>query len=371
MTPTSLRSLNCKVLAQMAKKAGVAGWHAMRKEELIKALVRAARKKARKKTAGGRAVRTAPRGTAADEQTVARAKSRAIQRFHSAQRLMKLLDDQGDRRRRASRDRLVVMVRGPYWLQVSWELTSQSVERAVAALGEHWHNARPILRLLSVPSAGAIEQRIRDIDIHGGVNTWYVDVQDPPGKYRLEIGYLADSGEFQSLCRSNVVTTPTPGARDQLDHNWDDVAQNCDKIYAMSGGNEASGSAGELRELFEERLRRPMGAPLVTRYGGGADGLINPKPLDFNVDAELIVYGACSPGTHVSFRGEPLEIRHDGTFTVRMAMPDKRQVIPVAATSKDGVQQQTIVIAVERNTKVLEAVIREPNEVADAIRQKP
>ena len=365
MTPTYLRSLNCKVLGQMAKEAGVPGWHAMRKEELIQALVRAGRRKSGKKQSGSRGSRTGRGRSAARSQPSASEKSRRIQRFQSTQRLMKLLSSEANGRRRGTRDRLVVMVRGPFWLQVSWELTVKSVERAAAALGEHWHTARPILRLLSVPATGATEQLLRDIDIHGGVSTWYVDVQDPPGKYRVEIGYLADNGLFHSLSRSNVVTTPAPGARDELDHNWDEVAQNCDKIYAMSGGNEPHGSAGELRELFEERLRRPMGAPLVTRYGGGADGLRSSSQLEFSVDAELIVYGACSPGSHVTFKGEPLEVREDGTFTVRVALPDKRQVIPVAATSKDGVEQRTIVIAVERNTKFMETVIREPNEVAN------
>jgi hypothetical protein len=43
-------------------------------------------------------------------------------------------------------------------------------------------------------------------------------------------------------------------------------------------------------------------------------------------------------------------------------MPDKRQVLPVVASTPDGVEQRTIVIAVERNTKVLEPMVREANE---------
>jgi hypothetical protein len=35
-------------------------------------------------------------------------------------------------------------------------------------------------------------------------------------------------------------------------------------------------------------------------------------------------------------------------------------VIPVIASSPDGVEQRTIILAVERNTKVLEPVIRDP-----------
>jgi len=58
-------------------------------------------------------------------------------------------------------------------------------------------------------------------------------------------------------------------------------------------------------------------------------------------------------------RGEPVRLEPDGTFTMRFELPDRRQVLPVVASSGDGVEQRTIVLAVERNTKVMEPVIRE------------
>jgi hypothetical protein len=42
-----------------------------------------------------------------------------------------------------------------------------------------------------------------------------------------------------------------------------------------------------------------------------------------------------------------------------MSMPDRRQLLPIVASSRDGTQQRTIVLAVERNTKVMEPVSRE------------
>ena len=46
-----------------------------------------------------------------------------------------------------------------------------------------------------------------------------------------------------------------------------------------------------------------------------------------------------------------------------MEFGNNRQVIPIVAESLDGVQQRTIVVGVERNTKVLEMVTRDPNEI--------
>src|SRR4029079_318470 len=66
-----------------------------------------------------------------------------------------------------TRDRMVVMVRDSYWLHAYWELTRQGVERAQAAMGEQWHAAKPVLRVLEVSSSGttnASEMVLRSIE---------------------------------------------------------------------------------------------------------------------------------------------------------------------------------------------------------------
>ena len=172
------------------------------------------------------------------------------------------------------KDRIVVMVRDPYWLHAYWELTRHSVQRAEAALGQDWHSAKPILRILDVSShdtTSTAESVVRDIDIHGGCNNWYIDVSNPPRSFRVDIGYLSKHGKFYVLARSNVVSTPRAGVTDLIDENWADIdVKKADRIYAMSGGFDPSASSLELKQLFEERLRRPMGSPTVTSFGSGA-----------------------------------------------------------------------------------------------------
>ena len=60
--------------------------------------------------------------------------------------------------------------------------------------------------------------------------------------------------------------------------------------------------------------------------------------------------------------GEPVKLRSDGTFTMRFSLPDSRQIIPAVAASADGVEERTIVLAVERNTKQLEPMIHDVND---------
>jgi uncharacterized protein len=190
-----------------------------------------------------------------------------------------------------------------------------------------------------------------------------VDVANPPRSYRIDIGYLSKNGQFYVLARSNVVTTPRAGMSDVIDENWADFDfAKADKIFAMSGGFDPGASSLELKQLFEERLRRPMGSPAVTSFGSGAFQYGKERKFWFQLDAELIVYGATEPTAKVTLQGEPIKLRPDGTFTMRFGLPESRQIIPAVAASADGIEERTIVLAVERNTKQLEPVINEVQE---------
>ncbi len=393
ITTATLKEYTLKDLAQMAKKRGITGWHSMRKGDLIRALVRDARVASRKngnsrcssKTASGnrlstrstRAVDSAKRtvskrSNSAEPAKVSRTSSRRIvrriQEVQQHQEELKSLagsnpPDATTHPSETGVDRIVLMVRDPYWLQAHWELSRRSIQRARAAMAEFWHTAKPVLRVSEVATdttTSASEVHLRDIEIHGGVNNWYIDVMDPPKGFRVEIGYLASNGRFHALARSNPVMTPRPGSCDAVDENWNDVVENCERIFALSGGYSPEGSSDELQELLEERLQRPVGSPMVTRFGSGASlGFEVDGDFQFDVDAEMIIFGSTRSDAHVTLAGEPIRVRQDGSFTVRMSLPDRRQVLPVTSSSRDGSTQQTIVLAIERNTKVMEPVVRD------------
>jgi len=252
-----------------------------------------------------------------------------------------------------SKDRVILIVRDSFWLQAYWEVTEQTVRRAKTALEKHWRGAVPVLRLFefSDDDDQTPEKPIRDIEVHGGVDTWFVDTLNPPKSYRVAIGYAAPNGRFYMIAKSNKVTTPVPSGHPSAG-NWADIAQDCENFFALSGGYVADNDSRELQEVFEEKLRRPM-APLNPSTAIVLDPR---KEFQFEVDAQMVVYGVAAPGSSVTLAGEPLKIDPDGTFSVRMDLPDKRQVLPVVASSRDGAHQRTTVLSIERNTKVMEPV---------------
>src|SRR5262249_56642067 len=103
---------------------------------------------------------------------------------------------------------------------------------------------------------------------------------------------------------------------------WSDIdTVKADRIFAMSAGSDPTASSLELKQLFEERLRRPMGSPAVTSFGSGALQYGKQRGFWFQLDAELIVYGATEPNARVTLQGEPDKLRPDRTFTIRFRLP--------------------------------------------------
>ncbi|MEL6107103.1 MAG: DUF4912 domain-containing protein, partial [Planctomycetota bacterium] len=440
-----LKSQTRRELANLAKNYGIAGWHGMRKDELVDAITKVQRRLRRKasateaktssngskaKASGSKANGSKPNGSKANgakrapsksktaSKTAARngdsgsrktpattVKSRAAAKPTKRRSNISLNDrplpemrepkvsaktariraqlrrqkEQAEKQRDLStgtlvggtavkngtakskgsephKDRIVLMVRDSFWLQANWEITRASVARAESSLAEKWHTATPVLRLMEVEDvANNIAETVqRDIPIHGGVDTWYIDVQEPPKRFRVAIGYLTPQDEFHAICRSNTVETPSPGECERLDEHWHDIADDYERIYSLSGGCDEDG--GDLKEMFEERLHRAMPSKSSEGQSVADATVLRQTKLPFQVDAELIVFGQTSSGSSVSLGGRPVKLQSDGTFTVRMKLPDKRQVLPVTAESRDGLRQRTTVIAVERNTKVMEAV---------------
>ena len=365
MTAESLKEMNKRRLAQIAKEQGVAGWHAMRKDQLIRSLT-ASRSGSKKATVKPRqAVKPAIRSRADQARDRSQAGVRGVRLGQSdAPAIVSVQTlDHG-----CVKDRIIVLTRDSYWLHAYWELSRTTLARAQAALGQDWHAARPILRVVDVTSedtTSATERHVRDIPIHGGVNNWYIDVVNPPRSYRVDVGYLSRRGKFYVLARSNVATTPKVGAADALDENWANVRRQFDRVQnpsSQGGSTNSNGAPIDLRDLLEERLSRPTSAPALRGLAMGSLGPLG-EAFHFQIEAELIVHGCTKPNAKVTLQGEHVQLRDDGTFTVRFGLPDSRQIIPAVASSADGIEERTIVLAIERNTKELEPMIHDCNEV--------
>jgi hypothetical protein len=411
-TAGSLNNRPKKALASLARRRGIRGWDSMDKGALIKALSRPApsaakiKKPAKSRVAKPVKVKAKPKPAAKSAAKVTKARSRtkttAVARQPGrplAPVARKAADINGTPRAVAPRtvitaavkaaapvkpgkpeaaksqplpapripsgpmikDRIILAVNDPYWLHVMWDIAPQSVQRAEAALKQDWYGAKLVIRLSDVTSqdtTSTSETPIRDIPIAGDGRNWYINVPQPPRQYRADIGYLSRRGDFFPIARSNVVTPPKAGTAEALEAGWEKDPKKVERIVAMSSGFESAGSA-ELKAIYEKKLNRPIGPPKETSFGTGATPPASLKKFFFDIDARLIVMGRTDPTAHVTLGNDPIDLGPNGTFVMEFSLPDSRQIIPAVATSADGVEERTIVLAVERNTKYLDPMIHD------------
>lgn len=87
----------------------------------------------------------------------------------------------------------------------------------------------------------------------------------------------------------------------------------------------------------------------VSSYREGPPGL--PGGFWFNVNAELIVYGATEPTAEVAIGGRRIRLRQDGTFSFRFSLPDGDYQLPITAISQDGMEQRFAGLTFRRATE--------------------
>ena len=375
----------------MARKKGVQGWHSMRKPQLVKALYKLAKDKDKqnKKLALAKAKSVTDPDSPTDGTPLISAQTRPkkatrvnkaanVPESEIAKQLRQQRTQQEKLRNIAfceinnagqtvpKRDRIVLIVRDSFWLQGYWEITAATVSRIKIAMGIYWHKAFPVLRLLEITSRGntnSFEQVAQEIPIRGGASNWYINAPESNKSYRLAIGYVlpsenGESDRFYLIAKSNeVLTMPNNSGGDE---SWSDITNNAEKYYAQSGGYDPARVSAELKAVFEEKSEQPLHSvaiqniPSLSRFG--AD-------LEFKVDAHLVIHGSTDSNASLTIKGSPVPVNDDGSFVLRMDLPDKRQVLPIIASSFDGTQKRTTVLAIERNTKNLEPLHRGVNEV--------
>ncbi len=360
VTAASLSSHKSTELAQMAREKGIPGWHSMRKAELISALLELTKNKKGNKTANRK---SSPKSRKSTQETnrISTTVSRKIKAQRAQEEQMKdlaQLIDSNRQRKAPVDDRVVLVVRDAWWLQAYWEITEASVQRARIAFSSNWHSAQPVLRLVKISNSGntnSTEEIVQEIPIRGGLSNWFINVEEQDENYRVFVGYVCKmTGKFHLLAKSNEILMPK--ANEAADYAWNDITNDAQRYYALSGGNNPQLASSELRQVFEEKTRQPMHIPAFQRLGSG----VHPsgRQFNFDVNAHLIVHGTAEPLASVSVGGEPVHVESDGTFALKVDLPDRRQVLPVIAASRDGTEQRTTVLAIERNTKVMEPLTR-------------
>lgn len=247
-------------------------------------------------------------------------------------------------------NRIVIQVRDPYWLFAYWEVSQRKLNSVVEKYGNALHNARRVLRVYDITAIafnGNNANSFFDITINDVAKNWYVNVGNPGRSYCIDIGLVLADGRFVVFARSNFVTTPIDGPSLVTDEEWMIVEDDFNKLYGLSAGLGIGLSSGELRKQIKTKLKNLSSGVLSSP---GVTTAAPNRNFWMVVNTELIVYGATQPGAELTVQGKPIKLNEDGTFSLRFALPDGEQVIPVRAVSPDKVEERVITPVVKKNT---------------------
>ncbi len=318
-----------KELAQLAKHNKVDGWHSMKKAELIDALKnrRLAKVPPQKPlTQRSRALRQAADTNAATValRRTSDSKSSSDQKSTAPRPLRLQANAQS-----GQSERITARPLGSYWIYACWRLTNRILDRAEASLGANWHRSSPMLKVFDVTAgedASPTKRCVASIPIPSPVDHWYVPARDPSRTYELQIGYEGPTGQFFLLARSTPVKLPLPGTPQA--RKYDEERREA----ALQGSPAETGH------------RFPIRGSAAFRFS---------DDVSLEVEADVLIAGQVSPDAMLSCQDQEVSAGADGTFEIRLPLEEGRQVIPLEAVSADGSQSQTVILAIERNTKML------------------
>jgi hypothetical protein len=121
------------------------------------------------------------------------------------------------------RTELVLMVVDPYVLFAYWDVTQESLWHAQGSLGAEMDGARAVIRMYDISLInfnGTNAHHQFDIDIGLEARAWYFSVWKPDKSYCADLGFVARTGRFHAITRSNIIQTPRAGVSPNTEERW-------------------------------------------------------------------------------------------------------------------------------------------------------
>ena len=316
---------------------------------------------------------------------------------------------------------MYLTARDPHWLYTHWDFTREQLKQYnVLSVDGHL-----VLRIY-VNAFGGLP--FEEIHVHPESRSWFIHVGRGATKYLAELGYFEPNRQWVRLAASAATLTPPDSMSDDTSvrfetlpaevpfkqllnlvktvvHEQVPLAEAIQHLRAagypalpeMPVSKPAEWTPAQERALAEvvkmdevrrvwmgsleitELIRRKLheeissGAAAGFSLPGGwsslgitspAGGVSSAKGFWFNVNAELIVYGATEPDAKVTIGGRAIKLRPDGTFSFRFALPDGQFELPAIATSADGSDTRNADLKFTRSTDYRGEVTAHPQDPA-------
>ena len=167
-----------------------------------------------------------------------------------------------------------------------------------------------------------------------------------------------------------------PAARAMSSAHWTPTQDRAlGEIITMDSVRRVWMGSMEITELIRRQLLQEIssmslaqfsvpgsGSMSVSSFSSPLGGMERRKGFWFNVNAELIIYGATEPDATVTMGGRVIKLRPDGTFSYRFILPDGDYDLPAIATSVDGDDSRSAALTFRRRTEYSGDVGKHPQD---------
>ena len=313
--------------------------------------------------------------------------------------------------------RLFLTARDPHWLYAHWDLTREQQLK----LNAQSSDGHLVLRIYTQKIEG---HPTYEIHVHPESRHWFTHVERAGNSYVAELGYYSSLGKWVRVSTSGGTMTPPDAASADSDAEFATIpfefpfarllelikAAVCENLPLAQALEELRRSGYpdlprvsasvplpakwtpqqeqalakiinidsvrrvwmgslEITELISRRITHEISSLGASQFGGASlsspfGGMGFPKNFWFNVNAELIIYGATEPDAKVTLGGHPIKLRSDGTFSFRFALPDGKYDLPAVAVSADSTDARTADLKFSRTTEYLGDVGTHPQDPA-------
>ena len=251
-------------------------------------------------------------------------------------------------------NRIVLMARDPWWAHTYWDISEDKINEVISSIPVYERqNLTWILRVYDVTGVrdfnGNNSNHFFDIDINFESGSWYINVNQPEREWCVEIGLRNPAGKFFAVLRSNFIKTPYFGISSLIDEEW--VLPD-DEYFKILGAYDLGKSSLERKRKVEEFFKHQISS------APGSWGVSSPMPGKkvrdqhfLEVWTEVILYGRTDPEAELTVEGKKVNVRKDGTFSLRYTLPEGDFKFKVESTSKNRKHKITKTPAVKRYNK--------------------
>ena len=315
--------------------------------------------------------------------------------------------------------KLFLTARDPHWLYVHWDLTREQQLK----LNAQSSDGHLVVRIYAQKIEG---HPTYEIHVHPESRHWFTHVERAGNSYVAELGYYSALGKWTRISTSSGTMTPpdavsaetdaefatipfefpfakllelikaavcenlplaqaleelrrtgypdlprvTASARVPLPAQWTPQQERAlAKIINIDSVRRVWMGSLEITELISRRITHEISSLGASQFGVSSlsspfGGMSLPKNFWFNVNAELIIYGATEPNAKVTLGGHTIKLRSDGTFSFRFALPDGKYDLPAVAVSAAGDDARAASLKFSRKTEYLGDVGTHPQDPA-------